>query len=97
MCVESLDPETQSHPETNLGSAPNPIPNQTLDPMGSLGQSSKIGDAIELINYLFLGGPAPTAPGLPLPPDFGGSCSPDPDVKGSAADLGCTVYECCGR
>jgi subtilisin family serine protease len=49
-----------------------------------------ISDGITLLGFLFLGGSAPPPPGPP-----GGPCGPDPDVPGSAGDLGCALYERC--
>ena len=47
-----------------------------------------ITDGIFLLNYLFLGGPAPADPGPPEAP-----CGPDP--AGSPGDLGCETYRSC--
>ena len=49
-----------------------------------------ISDGITILEYLFSGGPAPPDPGPPPAP-----CGPDPDVIGSARDLGCESYGPC--
>ena len=46
-----------------------------------------ITDGIALLGYLFLGGPSPAAPGQ--------LCGIDPDVTGSAKDLGCAEFASC--
>jgi hypothetical protein len=45
-------------------------------------------DGVHILEYLFLEGPAPSAPG---PHD----CGEDPDVPGTAGDLGCESYTSC--
>ena len=47
-----------------------------------------ITDGIFVLNFLFLGGPGPAAPGPPDSP-----CGPDP--ASSVIDLGCTTYNPC--
>jgi hypothetical protein len=49
-----------------------------------------ITDGIALLNWLFLGGPEPAAPGPTTAP-----CGVDPDVPGSAGDLGCEASGHC--
>ncbi|MGQ9591499.1 MAG: hypothetical protein ACUVYA_14545 [Planctomycetota bacterium] len=50
--------------------------------------SINITDGIFVLNYLFLGGPAPAPPGPPEEP-----CGPDP--QGSPTNLGCASYPHC--
>jgi hypothetical protein len=47
-----------------------------------------VADGVHILEYLFLEGPAPSAPG---PHD----CGEDPDVPGTAGDLGCESYTSC--
>lgn len=49
-----------------------------------------LSDGIALLNWLFLGGAPPGPPG---PPEE--DCGTDPDVPGSAGDLGCSTYAIC--
>jgi hypothetical protein len=51
-----------------------------------------ITDALGALNYLFLGGREPVAPGPP-----GAPCGPDSDPEGSAGDLGCGRYPGCAE
>lgn len=50
-----------------------------------------ISDGVYLLGHLFLASVLPPLPGFAPAP-----CGPDPDVPGSAGDLGCEVYPPCG-